>query len=236
MDHPADAPVRSFGVHSDLSAHRLPGNFEDSGRVDALRTKVWVRPLTADQQTQFVHQWYLSQEKLDRAGRGTPEVQRDARRNAESLLEQIRNPERPELADLAKNPLLLNLLATYHRSDPGVELPRQRVELYQDICSLQLRKRPAARGIVLPLSPEERQLVLQAIALEMMRQEKRLIEEEDLLELLSRTLQEQNHEGIPPEEFLRQVVNVSELIVRQGLEGYEFSHLSFQEFFGRSAN
>lgn len=204
--------------------------FEDSGRVEALRTKVWVRSLTADQQTKFVHQWYLSQEKLDRAGRDTPEVQRDARRNADSLLEQIRNPDRPELADLAKNPLLLNLLSTYHRSDPGVELPHQRAELYQDICSLQLRKRPAAREIVLPLSPEERQLVLQAIALGMMQQEKRLIEEGDLLDLLTQTLQAQNHEGLVPKEFLRQIVEVSELIVRQGLEGYEFSHLSFQEF------
>jgi predicted NACHT family NTPase len=204
--------------------------FEDSGRVDSLRTKVWVRPLTAEQQTKFVNQWYLSQEKLDRAGRGTPEVQRDARRNAQNLLSQIHDPERPELADLAKNPLLLNLLATYHRSDPGVKLPQQRVELYQDICSLQLRKRPAARDITLLLSPESRQSVIQAIALEMMKQNLKLIEESKLIALLKDALQEQNHQGISARDFLRQIVDVSELMVKQGLEGYEFSHLSFQEF------
>ena len=90
--------------------------------------------------------------------------------NAENLLSQIHDPQRPELADLAKNPLLLNLLATYHRSDTGVQLPRQRAELYQDICTLQLRKRPDARNINLPLSASDRQAVLQTVALRMMQQ------------------------------------------------------------------
>jgi len=99
-----------------------------------------------------VNQWYASQERLARGGLDSPEVEREAKRNAQNLLNQIHNPQRPELADLAKNPLLLNLLATYHRSNPSVELPRQRAELYQDIVTLQLRKRPEARDVELPLS------------------------------------------------------------------------------------
>ena len=197
--------------------------------AEPLRTKLWVRPFQRQQQDSFVRQWYLCQEKLDRGGRDTPEVTKEATRNAENLLSQIHDPDRPGLADLAKNPLLLNLLASYHRSDPGAELPRQRAELYQDICTLQLRKRPEARSIVLALPAAERQSVLQQVALTMMQRELRLIPEAELLQLIDRILVEKK-QSIAPEEFLKQIIDVSELIVRQGLEGCEFSHLSFQEF------
>jgi GUN4-like/NACHT domain len=198
--------------------------------VEPLRTKIWVRPLTQKQQTAFVQQWYLCQEKLDRAGRDTPEVQREAQNNAQNLLDQIHDRNRPELADLARNPLLLTLLATYHRSDPGMTLPRQRAELYQDICILQLRKRPDARGVALLLLPNDRQAVLQSVALTMMQRRLKLIDEKELVELIAQVLKAQEHPEVSAVGFLNQIVNVSELIVRQGLEGCEFAHLSFQEF------
>ncbi|PSB27746.1 GUN4 domain-containing protein [Stenomitos frigidus] len=197
--------------------------------AEPLRTKIWVRPLKPSQQEAFVRQWYRCQERLDRGGRDTPEVEREATRNADNLLSQIRNVDRPELADLAKNPLLLNLLATYHRSDPGVELPRQRAELYQDICTLQLRKRPTARNIELSLAWEDRQNVLQAVALTMMQRTLKLIPEAELVPLVAQTLKTQG-QSIAPEALLKQLIDVSELMVRQGLEGCEFAHLSFQEF------
>ncbi|MGF1569222.1 MAG: GUN4 domain-containing protein [Nodosilinea sp.] len=197
--------------------------------ADPLRTKLWIRPFQPKQQEAFVRQWYFCQERLDRGGRDTPEVQREAKRNADNLLSQIRDPDRPELSDLAKNPLLLNLLATYHRSNPGVELPRQRAELYQDICTLQLRKRPDARSIALPLSANDRQAVLQAVALTMMQRNLKLIPEADLKQEIAAILQAQDHQ-VDPTVFLKQIIDVSELIVRQGLEGCEFAHLSFQEF------
>jgi hypothetical protein len=205
-----------------------PKAYQDSF-IDPLRTKVWVRPFNHQQQARFVNQWYLSQERLARGGRNTPEVEREAQRNAQNLLDQIQDEARPELADLAKNPLLLNLLATYHRSNPGVELPRQRAELYEDIVTLQLRKRPDARQIELPLSPGDRQGVLQAVALTMMERTQRLIPEADLRELIASILTDKGY-SVSANEFLNQIIDVSELIVRQGLEGCEFAHLSFQEF------
>ena len=198
--------------------------------AEPLRTKLWVRPLTAKLQTDFVTQWYSCQERLDRDGRSGPEVERESKRNAENLLRQIHDPQRPELADLAKNPLLLNLLATYHRSAPGVDLPRQRAELYQDICQLQLRKRPVARNIPMLLSADERQKVLQQLALRMMKAEKRLLDEVEMLHWIEEALTERKNEGVSAKAFLKQIIEVSELIVRQGLEGCEFSHLSFQEY------
>ena len=192
-------------------------------------TKLWVRPFKPEQQENFVQQWYLSQEKLARGGRDTPEVQREATNNAKNLLNQIRDDERPDLADLAKNPLLLNLLATFHRSEPGVELPRQRAQLYQDICTLQLRKRPNARNIKMSLLPDERQAILQVLALRMMQDNLRLIPEEQLLQWIGEILAERNHH-VEAKLFLKEIIDVSELMVSQGNEGCEFSHLSFQEY------
>jgi len=195
-----------------------------------LRTKLWVRPFKPEQQTRFVEQWYFCQERQARGGRDTPEVQRAAKQGAANLLAQVQDPNRPELAKLAKNPLLLNLLAIYHRnSEQGEELPRQRAELYQDICQLHLKKRPEFRKIALPLPPNARQETLQVVALAMMQRKRRLIAEEDLLALVAQALNEAGH-AITAAEFLQPIVEVSELIVKQGLEGYEFAHLSFQEF------
>ncbi len=220
--------IQCFDRSTFILASRPTAYTEDF--ADPLRTKVWVRPLTPQQQTVFVQQWYSCQEKLDRGGRNTPEVQREAERNAENLLYQIHHPNRPELADLAKNPLLLTLLATYHRSDPGVELPRQRAELYQDICTLQLRKRPDVRNVAMPLSAGDRQAVLQAVALTMMQRQVKLVAEAELVGLIAQILKDQQQATVSAQDFLNQIIAVSELIVRQGLEGCEFSHLSFQEF------
>ena len=85
-----------------------------------------------------------------------------------NLLAQI--DARPELRDLAGNALLLNMMARFHRDNKqGAELPQRKVELYQDICELQLGRRASARGVFLVLnSISQRQEVLQFVALEMM--------------------------------------------------------------------
>jgi GUN4-like/NACHT domain len=222
-----NAQIRSFDQSIFLLTSR-PTAYKENYN-DSPFTKIWVNPLTPKQQEAFVRQWYLCQERLDRGGRMSPEVEQEADRGAESLLSQVRDRDRPELADLAQNPLLLNLLARTHRSDPSVELPRQRAELYQDVVTLQLRKRPAARDIPLVLSPGDRQNVLQEVALVMMARSLKLIPEETLTALVGKILQQSQH-SVSAREFLKQIIEVSELMVRQGLEGCEFSHLSFQEF------
>jgi len=71
--------------------------------------------------------------------------------------------------------------------------------------------------------------VLQFVALEMMQTPLRLIAEADLVTLTATVLQQQGH-PLSAATFIDQIIDVSELIVRQGLEGCEFAHLSFQEF------
>ncbi len=185
-----NAQIRMFDKSVFLITSR-PTAYKEN-YVDSPFTKIWVNPLSPKQQEDFVKKWYLCQETLDRNGRDTPEVRRDAERNAENLLNQIRDRNRPELSDLAQNPLLLNLLARAHRSDPSIQLPCQRAELYQDIVTLQLKKRPNARDIQLLLSPDDRQIVLQILALKMMEKTIKLIPEDQLHHLVQKILELKN--------------------------------------------
>jgi predicted NACHT family NTPase len=128
----------------------------------------WLQEFNDQQRQRFVKQWYLCQERYARGGRNTPDVQQRASRNAASLLEQIE--AREELRAMAGNALLLNMMARFHRDRQGAELPQRKVELYQDICELQLARRPRAKGIPLLLSYlSQHQEVLQGVALQMMQ-------------------------------------------------------------------
>jgi GUN4-like/NACHT domain len=200
---------------------------QDPGDRLTLTTLLWVQDFKADQRKDFVERWYLCQERYAHGGRKTPDVQQGAKQAAAELLTQIE--ARQELRDLAKNPLLLNMIATFHRRFPSAELPRRRVELYKEICLLQLRDRPGARKLETVLTQCEAQTILQCLALHMMQQRLERIDRTGLLQLFNQFLTEQR-EIVSPKDFLEQVVQISELLVEWELDEFEFSHLSFQEY------
>jgi NACHT domain len=130
---------------------------------------LFVQKFNSDQQERFIRRWYVCQERCARGENKAAQEQakRAAERNAQNLLDQLRDPNRPELQQMAENPLLLNMLATFHRFDPGVQLPQRRAQLYQGICKLQLDDRPRSRGIPMLLEHQKSQCVLQSLALQM---------------------------------------------------------------------
>ncbi|WP_103670236.1 NACHT domain-containing NTPase [Pseudanabaena sp. BC1403] len=208
----------------------------------------WIQDFNQEQRKQFVEQWYLCQERYARAGRNTPDVEAKAKERAKSLLEQIK--ARPELNDIAGNVLLLNMMARFHRDNKqGSELPQRKVELYQDICELQLGRRASARSIILVLnSINQRQEVLQFVALQMMcggsktyftdlaislehfeKEGFKQISQADLLEYIAIALGKIDPD-VSAQDFLTQSENISELLVKMDGNIYQFAHLSFQEF------
>lgn len=190
-------------------------------------TPLWVRNFKAKQRQDFVEQWYWCQERSANAGRETPDVRKAANEAAAELLAQIE--ARRELEDLAKNPLLLNMIVTFHRRYPGADLPKRRVELYREICLLQLRDRPSARKLETLLTQCEAQTILQMLALDMMEQKQERIDRAALLRQLTSYLAAQG-ETVDAKEFLEQVVQISELLVEREPDEFEFAHLSFQEY------
>ena len=175
----------------------------------------------------FIDRWYRCQEvfKQRREDEG---VYQFAQTEADNLYAQING--RQELKDMAKNLLLLTMMATFHRRFNGANLPRQRVKLYQEICNLQLQDRPGDRERKLEtvLLNCDAQSILQPLALEMMKRQCRLLNKDIVLSTLQTAIEDKG-ENIDEVEFLDQVTTVGELLIRQEDE-YEFSHLSFQEY------
>jgi len=200
---------------------------------------LWLRKFSEAQQQKFIRQWYGAQEIKD-FRRNTPEVKDRIEKRSSSLIQELQ--DRPDLADLSSNPLLLNMMCRFHREHEGQKLPQRRVGLYQDICEVQLSKRPRGRGIAMCLrSSDQRLEVLQILALAMISRAKsgddrghKQITEHDLLDVILQPIGERDPE-VSARDFLRQMVEVSELLVETQEKGiYEFSHLSFQEFLAAS--
>jgi GUN4-like/NACHT domain len=189
-------------------------------------TSFWVKEFNPQQRQDFIYRWYRCQEVLARGGRDDAIVQQTAQQAAADLEAQIQH--RSELQDMARNPLLLTMMTTFHRRNHGANLPKRRVELYQEICRLQLKERPGARKLETSLLNCDAQAILQPLALEMMMQQTRRLPRAAVLSQLQQTLAASS-EPIDAIEFLQQVVEVSELLIPQEDE-YEFAHLSFQEY------
>ncbi|HSM81447.1 MAG TPA: GUN4 domain-containing protein [Nodosilinea sp.] len=192
---------------------------------------IYVNKFNPDQQSAFIRRWYLCQERCCRSERQRRQAQAVATERANNLLTQL-HARRDELGYMAENPLLLNMLVTYHRYDPVAELPRQRLGLYRRICDLQLDARPRARLIPMPLPYRKSMALLQSIAIGMVTSKaKRLtINRATLLHFLSqhRLLRD---EEVDPADWLRSIVDISELLVEREPNEFEFPHASFQGFF-----
>jgi len=189
---------------------------------------IWVRKFGAQKQQIFVEQWYRCQERMAAGERKETEAtKREALREAGKLLTQIR--DRPELQALATNPLLLNMIVTFHRRQPWGTLPVLRSDLYREICQLQAIDRPELRLVETVVKGVETLGLLQRLALEMMQRQIQIITHEDLIPLITEYLQTADIWGIQSEKWIEEVVNVSELLIDQMYE-YDFAHLSFQEY------
>ena len=198
-----------------------------ASRLD-LRMTIWVEPFTKAQQQAFIDRWYGYQEAYANNGRTTSDVTRRAAEKAAELMAQIRS--RPEIEDLAKIPLLLNMIATFHRLSPTVQLPKRKVDLYQEICKLQLCDRPGAKELETLLTETDAQTILQKLALEMLlNNREKTIDRDTLLTRLTTYLETEN-ESVKALPFLDEVVRVSELLVEREVQEYEFAHWSFQEY------
>ncbi|OYQ63110.1 hypothetical protein B9G53_18630 [Pseudanabaena sp. SR411] len=190
-----------------------PTAYRENYTAQKPSSSFWIEKFDQEQRQKFVEQWYLCQEIMARGGRSGRDVERAAKTKAKSLLAQIK--ERPELDAIAGNALLLNMMVRYHRDELGAKLPQRKVDLYQGICELQLNRRPSLRKIELLLkSTNQRQEVLQFVALEMMKRATndredgfKQIHHADLLSKLKIGLDKFDSE-VNVEQFLAQMVDI----------------------------
>ncbi len=191
-------------------------------------TRVDVQEFDDEQRSDFLRSWYYCQVR-ERRGQSTPEVRAKATEEADKLIAQIE--QRHELRTMAGNPLMLCIIATFHRYSASPKLPRRRTDLYQRFFQLLLEDRPAVKDQEMSLSCEESQSVLQHIALEMVKQGCNAISIDEFSSLAAQYLKVEIEEPVEVADFLHQMEEISQLLVkRESAETYEFSHRSFQEY------
>ncbi len=223
-----NAQIRNYQKSTFIITSRPRAFKAHKGNI-RLGAELFVKEFNPEQQRRFISKWYLAQEINIRAGRNDANVRDRAEKQTANLWQQLQ--ERKELGALAKNPLLLNMIVNLHRSYQGQPLPKRRAELYQDICQLQLKDRPRARRIDMPLPLVESQQLLQGVALDLMQEVKKpRIGAEALTQLIDKHLRTlDTQDPVTSDEFIDKIRDISELIVKRE-EEYEFAHLSFQEF------
>ena len=236
LDEVADVDERervSYWVNRQMAVYRRtsfiltsrPHGYR-SAPIEQVGTVLEVLPFNSEQVKQFIHNWYLQTEIMSRAGRDTPKVHLEARENADDLIERIQNNR--AIADMAKNPLLVTMIATVHYC--GSALPGRRGELYAKVCDLLLGSRQEAKKIKTPLTADQHKSVLQVLALALMQGETREFTLPEGSAFIQKKLAKVAGNELTPEVFLKQVKEVSGLLVERELGSYEFAHLSFQEY------
>jgi hypothetical protein len=119
------------------------------------------------------------------------------------------------------------MIATVHRYRSS--LPGRRVELYAEISEVFLGKRQQARGLVIDLTPIQKQRVLQPLAYYMMCEAKREILLADALSIITEPLRRVSPRS-NGKDFLKIIENSSGLLLEREIGIYSFVHKTFQEY------
>ena len=165
----------------------------------------------------------------------------------EQKLEELRHAilDHPRIGDLARNPMMLTILALLHEA--GAALPQRRWDLYQKITeaflfSWEERKRtlPLAADRRLRLDDRETLWILESVALEMQRRDWTLAARWWLLEHISGFLRDEldfepDDSRAAADTLLGSLQRRSGVMVERGPERFGFSHLAFQEYFAARA-
>lgn len=225
-----DAQIRSyprclFVVTSRPYAHaRTP--------IEHHMTELRTLPLKPAQIEQFVRQWYLATElrllvktpEGEAASAKEEEVGRQvADSGARKLIASIRGQS--SLDDLARNPLLLTMIATIHRSKGG-DLPGSRAELYENMCEVLCHAWTKAKEIPVDATAADLVKRLEPLAEQMMIAG---VEETTDLRLLEAITGKPAVSG-SSDHLLPTLQDNTGLIVERTPGAWYFLHKSIQEF------
>ncbi|MEM9805246.1 MAG: NACHT domain-containing protein [Cyanobacteria bacterium P01_D01_bin.56] len=190
-------------------------------------TVLEVQPFSLKQVEQFIQNWYLETEIKSQDNNDDLGVKQEAKRQADDLVRRIQNSA--PLATMAVNPLLLTMIATVHRR--GSALPGKRVELYKEICQVLLEKRQRAKNLPGTLTVLQTQSALQFLAIALMHHKTRSFSlDSEINKLIQSSLALASSDVPTSTDFLRQMREVSGLLIAKEEGVYEFAHLSFQEY------
>lgn len=217
-----------------------PSLFEGVQRIEIL-------DFNNDQKQTFITQWYRfitweltwrphweesqyrpdSRKHLSRED-AEAESEAEAQKSAKDLSQQLFADQ--NLTELAKNPLLITIIAATHEANET--LPTRRIYLYREIFKLLLEYRPNRRDTRLTIqNAEDNQKVLQTLALQLTNLERTQFTPDEGAQWIESRLAEVNPEKSPtPKRFLQEIQQISGLLAGGESNLYEFTHKTFQEY------
>jgi energy-coupling factor transporter ATP-binding protein EcfA2 len=190
-----------------------------------------VLPLSDADIRQFVGKWYTQHER--------DPVQR--RQQRDSLIDAIE--QEPHIQTLARNPLLLTIIALVHRAE--AELPRRRVRLYGKCVTALIETREKVKGLAIDerrlLSYSEQRQLLERLAYTLHTRaeqagETQVVLEGDLELLLTGFLldEELAESRATAAEKARAFVELTKqragLLIERGDGVFDFAHPTFREY------
>jgi hypothetical protein len=223
----ADWIQRQIAAYADDHFVVTARSYDLLGPLTAQADVLVARPFTAKQVQLFLDRWYLAAERHATGASGLAArraVRIRARESADRLASLLR--EHPALQDLAVNPLLLTMIATAHRYRGA--LPGSRADLYGEICQVLLSRRAQVKDLPELLSWPAKQMLLAALAYQMMRDHASDLPAARVLEILAPQL-ERFSALVSCEAFLDNVAR-NGLLAEVPAGRYAFTHLTFQEY------
>lgn len=184
---------------------------------DTAEQKLEIIEFSDQQIRRFLHSW-------------EPDMPAD--KSIEQLMHTLR--DRPRIIALARNPLLLTIIAYLYTDTPYV-LPHSRAEFYKESSDVLLRHWHSERN---RFEARDKRAILQHLALfnqdtAIRRQgDRRSIEYKEVVEQVRQVLPSVNLRDEQVDDILKEIVERSGLLLSiDGGERYQFVHLTLQEFF-----
>ncbi|WP_371655951.1 MULTISPECIES: NACHT domain-containing NTPase [unclassified Streptomyces] len=191
-------------------------------------------PFDSEDIQQLITRWYA----VTSAGRGDPTETAALERRRDALLAAV--VERPDLREMASNPLLCSLLCAVH-DERGALLPHTRWELYDAVLSMMLSRRDEQRRIsahdITEFGREPQIQVLQHLAYWLQRNGQTdvdLARAHDLIAGLLPSLPRLAAQGTP-ETLLAYLRERSGLLAASAPDRIGFVHRTFQAYLAAKA-
>ena len=156
-------------------------------------------------------------------------------KSVEQLIRTLR--DRPKIMALARNPLLLTIIA-YLYSDTAFVLPHSRAEFYTKSTNILLELRDQAKNLPNHYNAVKKRRILQHLALYSQiiateqTEDRRSIKVEAVREQVKKILPTLDLKSEDTDKILNEIVERSGLLLKlDGGERYQFTHLTLQEYF-----
>jgi hypothetical protein len=190
-----------------------------------------LQPMSPPDVTTFIRQWHQAvrsdtpdQEERDRIDRYEKNLQR-------AIVAQR------HLRSLATTPLLCALICALH-GDRRMQLPRDRMDVYEAALDMLLERRDLERGIDadgVRLSRREKTLLLEGLAYWMVRNDLSEAAQDRAVQQVGRTLDLLHHVGDDPAKVFSHLLSRSGLLQETSPGHVVFIHRTFEEYLAARA-